>query len=539
MQTTSDEFLELVKGSTAPVFTADVWYDGELYYPDVPLEDGSVSFTSKQAVRGSVELTILDTDNTMVPNSLSSPLAPYGGYVNVRAGFDYQGTRETISMGWFDITEVEIEEAFKTYEQPDGTTTRVGAGARIIVSGVDFMQRILDYNFMNPDVAKVNNVSNLMTNGGFSTLGTDPWVIQYGTSGSGNFNTFSKYAFKGGVSGRGTWTGASTNSATGGAAYEMVAGTMAAGNTYTFSLVVRPSKTRTMAAKIQFLDISEMVLKTTTGTALVCPANQWTRLTVTSSSVANTQGAILSAVQTVAAVWAKGDTLDIDDGRLIVSNAPSQWTIWDEIQRLCYDIVICAAPDFDLPQVPVGIIYDGDRFDAINKLAKYAGCEPVMNSEGQLTLRKIIDGDLAPDIDYEVNLMSYSKRLTRNNVYNAVVARGKDACSLSINRFAYMRTGPLTFDGPMGRRPYFYESDLLDTNTAVQAIADGLLDDVTTALNQEIDVDVLPNPAIELGDFAKFSTENGSAQARVVGIKYPMQGAMTLTLALPNFWWAE
>lgn len=533
MQSVSDNFLDLVKGSNTPVFTADVFYDGQLYFAKVAIEDGSASFTSDQAVRGQIDLTLVDPDNELVPTSLSSPLTPYGGYINVRAGFSYLGGEETVSLGWFDITEVEVEEAYKDYLQDDGTITRVPAGARIRVTAVDFMQRVVDYNFLNPDVARTDSYTNLLTNGGLTTNDLTGWSGIYGTNGSGNMAAITKRAFKGGVSGNLTWTANSTSAAAGGVSYAEQSFGMIVGSSYSFSMVVRPNKTRTMAAKINIGGT------TFTGASTSCPANQWTRLTVTTGALVSPLSGTLtvSAVQATAAVWAKNDTLDFDDARLIQNNAPYQWTIWDEIQRLVQEVVPCSDPDFDTPSVPVGIIYDGDRFDAINKLAKYAGCEPIMAPDGTLTLRKLIDGDLAPDVDWQVNLTSYSKKLTRNSVYNAVVARGKDACSLSINRYAYIESGPFAFDGAMGRRPFFYESDLLNTGPAVQAIADGLLDDVMTQLNQQIDVNILPNPAIELGDFVNFKTVNGSAQARVVGIKYPVRGEMTLTLALPNFWW--
>lgn len=537
MQAVSADFLELVKGSTNPVYTADVWYDGELVFEDVRIESSSVKFDASQGVRATVDLVIADPENLLVPTSQSSPLAPFGGVVNIRAGFKWNNQEETVSLGWYDIQSTEIEEAFKAYTLQDGSVRRAPAGARITVNGSDFMQRVMDYPFLTPDVAVVNKTTNLIANPGLDS-NDDGWSVDWGTNGGGKFTRITKRAFKGGVSGQMKWDDASTNSATGGVKYAQTSG-MTVGNSYTYSVVVRSSKTTTMAGKIEWKNSGGTVLSTTTGADTEVKANRWTRITVTGVSPTNTTQASLNAIKTVATSWAKGTTLQFDNARLIVADAPSTWTIWDEVQRLVNDVVDTIDPDFDTPEVPSGIVYDSDRFQAIVDLAKLANAEPIMTPEGQLTLKQFSDGDLAPDIDFNVNLMTYKRSLSRDGVFNIVVASGKNAKSITIRRSATFNSGPLAVDGPFGRKPTFYDSDLLDTVQAVQSKADDILADVATARNQQIPVTILPNPAIELNDFVNLVTENQTIQGRITAFTYQDMGEMEVTVSVPNFWWVE
>lgn len=536
MQDVSSDFLKLVKGSNSPVYTADIWYDGELIHENVRIESSSVKFDAAQGVRATVDLTLSDPDNSMVPTSQSSALAPFGGEVNIRAGFTWNGQTETVSLGWFDIQETTIQEAYKTITLQDGSTKRVPAGALITVSGADFMQRIIDYKFLSPDVAVVNNGTNLVTNSGLDS-NDDGWSYDYGTNGGGKSTRTTKRAFKGGVSGQMLWNDASTNSATGGVKYAQAG--LSAGTTYTYSVVVRSSKAVTMAAQIVWQNSGGTTVSTSTGSNVSVPANKWTRLTVTATAPATTTQASLNAMKTVASSWVKGQTLDFDNARLIASSGPDTWTVWDEIQRLVIDVVDTTDPDFDTPEVPAGIVYDDDRFAAVLNLAKLANAEPVMTPDGQLTLKQFTDGDLAPDIDFNVNLTSYTRKLTRDQSYNIAIAVGKDSKSITIRRAAVFDSGPLAVDGPFGRRPTFYESDLLNNVTAVQSKADDILADIATARNQEIPVTILPNPAIELNDFVNLVTESQTIQGRITSFTYHHMGEMEVTVSVPNFWWVS
>lgn len=536
MQSVSSDFLQLVKGSTNPVYTADVWYDGQLVYENVRLVDSSVQFDAAQGVRSTVDLVIADPDNVLVPTSQASPLAPFGGVVNIRAGFTWNGQTETVSLGWYDIQQTDIDEAFKTYTLQDGTTKRAPAGAVITITGADFMQRVIDYKFLSPDVAVVNATTNLVTNPGLD-FNDEGWSADFGTTGGGKFTRVTKRAFKGGVSGQMLWDNASTNSATGGIKYAQAG--LAAATTYTFSMVVKSSKAVTMAAKIEWQNSAGGVISTSSGSDVTLKANTWTRLTVTATSPALTSQASLNVMKTVASIWAKGQYLLADNARLIVASAPDTWTVWDEIKRLVSDVVDTFEPDFDTPEVPAGIVYDSDRFDAVLNLAKLANAEPVMTPDGQLTLKQLSDGDLAPDIDFKVNLTSYKRSLTRDNVFNIVVASGKNSKSLTIRRTATTSSGALAVDGPFGRKPTFYDSDLLNTTQAVQSKAQDLLDDVATARNQQIPVTILPNPAIELNDFVNLVTDTQTIQGRITSFTYRAVGEMDVTVSVPNFWWVS
>ena len=147
MQTVSSNFLAAVQGSTTPVFYADLWKDNQLV-ATFPLESGEVSMDADSDIQGDVRLVVADADGTLTPTSIGSPLTPFGSVVNVRAGFKIGATEEVVSLGWFVIWEMEIQEAWKSYTDASGSTTLVRNGSLITISGRDLMQKVADYKFL-------------------------------------------------------------------------------------------------------------------------------------------------------------------------------------------------------------------------------------------------------------------------------------------------------------------------------------------------------------------------------------------------------
>lgn len=108
--------IEAVEGSFAPYVYADVWYDGRLSYQGLPVTDWSVRADAESMVERSATLTVASEDEGLVPRLASSPLAPFGSEINLRAGVDLgrAGIYST-SMGWFPITRSDPVEAWTTY----------------------------------------------------------------------------------------------------------------------------------------------------------------------------------------------------------------------------------------------------------------------------------------------------------------------------------------------------------------------------------------------------------------------------------------
>jgi hypothetical protein len=376
MQSVSSNFLASVQGSSTPLFYADLWRDNELV-ATLPLEMGGneVSLNADADVQGSVKLVVADVDGTLTPTSIGSPLTPFGSVVNVRAGFKFNNAEELVSLGWYLIWDMEIEEAWKSYTSTDGETVLKRNGSRMTLTGRDFLQKVADYKFLVP-------------------------------------------------------------------------------------------------------------------------------------------------------------------------TAPTQSTAWAEIVYLVSDVVSVEAPSFlgvD-PTIPSQLTYGEDRLDAVKQLAAVLNAEPVMTPSGKLTLRQLnpsqTSSNTAPTFGWNVNVTKYKKSLSRDGVFNIVVARGKNTQQLNVVAYAIQNDGPTSFYSSFGPRPVFYDTELLLTNAAIQAYADAQLATIAQRNTQTVPISALPNPAIELGDFASLTIQGTPEPltCRVVGISYKDRGEMEVQLSMPQNW---
>lgn len=379
MQTVSSNFLAAVQGSTTPLMTADLWKDGN-FIASLPLEAGSVTYDANQNVQSTCSLTVLDNDGSLTPTTSGSPFTPFGASINIRAGFVIGSSIETVSLGWFLINNMEIEEAWQSMTDRFGNTALARKGSRIQVEGADFMQKIVDYKFLAPA-------------------------------------------------------------------------------------------------------------------------------------------------------------------------APTQSTAWAEIQFLVGDVIQTLTPSYagwaDVTLANQNITYGEDRMDAVKSLAALMQAEPVMSSNGQLTLRPInppqTAANTAPTFGWNINTTEYKKTLSRDGIYNVIVAQGKSTDNNNIVAYAVKDDGAYSFYGALGPRPAFYQSDLLTTPASVQAWATSLLATTNQQLTQTVPIKALPNPAIELGDYATLTIQGASSvgssvTTRVVGFTYSSEGEMDVTLSLPQNW---
>lgn len=376
MQTVSTNFLAAVQGSTKPVFYADLWKDNALV-GTLPLEQGSnsVDFDADSDVQGGATLVVADADGTWTPTSIGSPLTPFGSVINIRAGFKIGNAEEVVSLGWFVITEVEVEEAWKSYSV-GGSTVLTRKGSRMTVKCADLMQKVADYKFLVP-------------------------------------------------------------------------------------------------------------------------------------------------------------------------TSPTEANAWMEIQTLVSDVIGTETPSwsgFADIAIPSTLTYGDDRLQAVKDLAAVFAAEPVLTPGGKLTLRQINptqdSTNTAPTFGWNINVTAYKKRLSRDGVYNIVVARGRNSANTDIVAYAIQNDGPTSFYSSMGPRPIFYDTDLLTTTATIQAYADAQLATLAQRNTQQVPITALPNPAIQLGDYATLTVEGAQSPVlcRVASFTYKDVGEMEVSLTMPKNW---
>lgn len=133
-------------------------------------------------------------------------------------------------------------------------------------------------------------------------------------------------------------------------------------------------------------------------------------------------------------------------------------------------------------------------------------------------------------------VITRTRRGDRTTLYNAVVATGKaieggEAAPYGIAEITDP-TSPIRVQGPYGRRPRFYASELLTTSVQCTEAAVTLLTAASSVSRME-PVEISPDPAIQLGDVVEIVTGGHAFKGRVSTLSLPLTvgGAMTVTVA--------
>lgn len=217
-------------------------------------------------------------------------------------------------------------------------------------------------------------------------------------------------------------------------------------------------------------------------------------------------------------------------------------TVLGEIERLVAPLL----PLKEFPgsvtdrSVPTNIVYEQSRLKAVRDLAAAVGCAVYADRDGDVALRLVADqptswtipagpGGLLAEADYD---------LSADQVYNAVVASGEASTDKApVRAVAIQHSGPTRWDGPFGRRPYFFSSPLLTTKAQAEAAATSRLRTLRAQADQVMRVVCVPNPALEVGDTVTLGTPMGSISGRVVRIELPLLasgGPMQLAVQVPT-----
>lgn len=194
--------------------------------------------------------------------------------------------------------------------------------------------------------------------------------------------------------------------------------------------------------------------------------------------------------------------------------------------------------DFDASQ-PFGSthVVEDDRHGFLADLADAHGKTMFWDHEGKLRVES------APTLDspvWTVNhgaggvLVSQARALTRDGVYNAVVARGEQVGeSVPVSAVAYDLDpeSPTYWYGDFGHVPRFYTSSFITTTAQAMDAAAAMLAR-TTGLPREMDLSAIPNPALEVLDPVRVTTSAGDAGVHVIeSLTLPLTaaGAMEAT----------
>ena len=165
------------------------------------------------------------------------------------------------------------------------------------------------------------------------------------------------------------------------------------------------------------------------------------------------------------------------------------------------------------------LVFDRERWDAMENLATSIGAEVAFNPEGNLVIRDVptVADPVVFDIDTDVRtsiLLDASVGLDLTGVYNAVVASSSDTDVPPVTYTLKQASGPLRWRTGF-EYPRFYSSPLLKTKTQCYTAAKGILAR-SLAYTQTLDPTIVPNPALDIGDVITVGLPGEEHVTRVV-----------------------
>lgn len=232
-------------------------------------------------------------------------------------------------------------------------------------------------------------------------------------------------------------------------------------------------------------------------------------------------------------------SLDLSDYFLRISRdsfdfpaSPQSTSMWDEAQRLTGLPMFRSIPDRVLP---TAITYDEDRLDALEKVFGPSNAWPALTPGGALTA---MPKAWPEPVDTLERVLDAPLVMRSENVYNRVVVEGKnpDPAGPVLRAIAQISDGFLRTKNPDGSRSpfggntYEYRSDMLDTQSQCQAVADELLPQVSRIRSVTRRIVEQFNPLRELGDVLVLvdpSRQGEESLVRVRGVEHV--GAETVT----------
>jgi hypothetical protein len=207
---------------------------------------------------------------------------------------------------------------------------------------------------------------------------------------------------------------------------------------------------------------------------------------------------------------------------------PRQYGRFETVAAVVFDLVLEVYPDAiilwddNTAQLPIGrdLIVEEHRYAALRDLADSWGKVCYWDSEGFLRF------ETAPDptqVAWEINagrngvLVTSKRRVSRDGMYNAVVARGEGATEAPATGIA-VDTGPnspTNWNGRFGKVPRFYSSPLIYTDDQAKAAATAMLQR-TLGMPYSVDFGAVPNPALRPRVAVRVQQVDGNREVHLV-----------------------
>jgi hypothetical protein len=147
--------------------------------------------------------------------------------------------------------------------------------------------------------------------------------------------------------------------------------------------------------------------------------------------------------------------------------------------------------------------WERERLDALQEVLDSMPAIGRLDSSGTLVVDPANVVPVAGDVLRSGpggNAVSVRKVASPDAGFNAAVAIGRDANGQDILGVAYTLSGPRRWDGPYGRNPGFYASEMMTTLEQCRQVAVATLDRWQRRQAESWRVELAPDPRLELGD---------------------------------------
>lgn len=191
--------------------------------------------------------------------------------------------------------------------------------------------------------------------------------------------------------------------------------------------------------------------------------------------------------------------------RLLSAQSPKTGaTVLGEVRRLLTGIMpVTVAAGVSDSAVARTTVYERERMDAVEDLLAMIDCTHRMTGDGQLEVYpaapaapvwEVAGGD-------DGVMISVQRSQSSSALYNGAVAIGATPDGRQLIARSFEEAGPLRWEGPHWRRPYFQDSSgILTTQAAVDAAARSVLARQLRGRTVDLMVTCLPHPGLQAGD---------------------------------------
>lgn len=183
------------------------------------------------------------------------------------------------------------------------------------------------------------------------------------------------------------------------------------------------------------------------------------------------------------------------------------------------------------------VLWDRDRWAAIDELAAAIGADIFFDADGVavIALAPAVTDPVAWAVDAGESgvMIDFEAATSRDRTYNAVIATGERSDGTTPVRSMVTDSDPASptyWSGPFGHVPRFYSSPLLTTTGQATAAARKILDR-TRALNRQVRLSCICNPALDAGDVVTIRYPDSTFERHVVdSLTVPLDVASDMSL---------